>query len=161
MPAQALKKLLEQNGVEYSVLPHDKAYTSGEIAHAAHVPGRELAKTVIVKLDGHLAMVVLPAPERVDLDLVKAATGAETAELASEEEFREHFPECETGAMPPFGNLYDMQVYVDEGLTEDTEIAFNAGTHTELFSMAYADYERLVKPGVARLSNSYTTGRVS
>lgn len=161
MSAQALKQLLDQNGVEYSVLPHDKAYTSGEIAHAAHVPGRELAKTVIVKLDGRLAMVVLPSPERVDLDLVKAATGAESAELASEAEFSEHFPECETGAMPPFGNLYDMQVYVDESLAADSEIAFNAGTHTELFSMAFADFERLVKPGIARLSASYAAGRVS
>lgn len=161
MPAQALKKLLDENGVEYSVVPHQRAYTSGEIAHAAHVPGRELAKTVIVKLDGHLAMAVVPSTERVDLGLVKSATGADAVELASEEEFREHFPECETGAMPPFGNLYDMQVYVDESLTADAEIAFNAGTHTELFSMAYADFERLVKPGVARLSASYAMGRVS
>lgn len=152
MPAQALKKFLDENGVDYEVVAHDTAYTAQEVAAAAHIPGREMAKTVIVKLDGGLAMAVLRATDRLDLDLLKSAAGAKQAELASENEFEVRFPECETGAMPPFGNLYDMEVHVDKRLAEDDEIAFNAGSHTEAFTVAWADFERLVGPNVAKIA---------
>ncbi len=156
MPAQALKSFLETNGVDYSVIPHARAYTAHEIAHEAHVSGDDFAKTVIVRVNGELAMAVLRASDRLDLDLMSRAAGGSEVELASEEEFRAQFSDCEIGAMPPFGNLYDMAVYVDEALAEDPAIAFNAGTHTELFHVGYADFERLVAPRVARLCRRHT-----
>jgi len=128
------------------------AYTAQEVAAAAHVPGKEVAKTVMVKLDGDLAMVVLPATDRVSIERVRAATGAREVELAAEHEFSDLFPKCEVGAMPPFGNLWDLPVFVDEHLREDEVIAFNAGTHTELMKLPYSEFERLVEPVVARLS---------
>lgn len=151
MPAQALRKFLDENGVDYNVVEHDKAITAQEVAAAAHIPGRELAKTVIAKLDGELAMAVLRATDRLSLDNLKEATSADSAELATEKEFKSRFPECETGAMPPFGNLYDMPVFADKRLAEDDTIAFNAGTHTEAYGMAWDDFERLVKPKIAPL----------
>ncbi len=147
MPVELLTKYLNQERVKYTVITHSPAYTAMEIAARAHVPGQELAKTVMVRLDGALAMAVLPASERVDLGRLEAETG-KTALLATEDDFRGLFPGCELGAMPPFGNLYDMPVYVSESLTEDEEIAFNAGSHTQLLRMAYADFARLVQPTV-------------
>jgi Ala-tRNA(Pro) deacylase len=135
-------------------ISHSKAYTAQGIAAISHISGRELAKAVIVKLDGDLAMAVLPASYQVDLDLLRRKTGVRTAELATEREFKQHFPDCETGAMPPFGNLYGIPVYVDETLSEDREIAFNAGSHYELIKMQYADFERLVKPEVMQFSSA-------
>jgi Ala-tRNA(Pro) deacylase len=152
MPAKKLTSFLDEQKVKYVKISHSPAYTAQEIAAIAHIAGRELAKSVIVKLDGELAMAVLPASFRVDFKLLKKAAKAKKAELASEEEFRDHFPECELGAMPPFGNLYDIKVYVAESLTEDDEIAFNAGSHTELIRMSYKDYERLVAPTVLEFS---------
>lgn len=151
MPAQALRKFLDENGVDYNVVEHDKAITAQEVAAAAHIPGRELAKTVIARIDGELAMAVLRATDRLSLENLKEATSADSAELATEEEFKNRFPECETGAMPPFGNLYDMPVIADKRLAEDDTIAFNAGTHTEAYGMAWDDFERLVKPKIAPL----------
>jgi len=155
MPARRLKDYLESRGVKYESLRHYEMFTAQETAQMAHVPGRELAKTVMVRIDGRIAMVVLPAPEKVDFGLLKGAAGARAAELAAEEEFTDLFPDCEVGAMPPFGNLYDIDVYVDEALTRDEQIAFNAGTHLELIRMAYKDFEKLVGPKVARLSSGY------
>ncbi len=151
MPVKKLKDFLDQNGVRYVSLKHSPAFTAQEIAASAHIPGKELAKTVMVKLDGEMAMAVLPASFRVDFELLKKAAGAKKAELAGEDEFKGAFPECELGAMPPFGNLYGMAVYASEALAEDEEIAFNAGSHIELLRLAYKDFERLVKPTVARL----------
>ncbi len=151
MPVQKLKEFLDTQKVKYVTIYHSPAFTAQEIAASAHVPGKELAKTVMVKIDGKLAMAVLPASFRVDMDLLKDVTGASNVELASEKEFKDLFPACEVGAMPPFGNLYGMEVYVSEALTEDDEIAFNAGSHTELVRLAYADFERLVKPKVVKL----------
>lgn len=153
MPAEALRKFLDKNGVDYDLVTHDPAITAQEVAAAAHVPGRELAKTVIVKLDDDLAMAVVRATDRLDLDLLKTASGAKSVELATEPEFESRFPECETGAMPPFGNLYDMDVHVDKGLAADERIVFNAGTHTEAFSLAWKDFERLVAPKVAKITD--------
>jgi Ala-tRNA(Pro) deacylase len=149
-----VKTFLDANAVKYVVISHSKAYTAQGIAAVAHISGREVAKSVIVKLDGALAMAVLPASYQVDLTALKRATGVQTAELASEREFKQHFPDCETGAMPPFGNLYGIPVYVDDALTEDREIAFNAGSHYELIRMAYDDFERLVGPEVMSFSSA-------
>ncbi len=160
MPVAKLKEFLEREGVKYVTISHSPAFTAQEIAASAHVPGRELAKTVIVKLDGKMAMAVLRSTDRVELELLETAAGAGTAELASEAEFEGMFPGCELGAMPPFGNLWDMKVFADTRLTEDDEIAFNAGSHTELVRLAYADFERLVKPKVLSLATRepVTTG---
>ena len=154
MHLSKVKEYLDTYGVKYVVVSHSKAYTAQGIAAVSHIPGKELAKTVIVKLDGALAMAVLPASYQVDLLTLKRATGVREAELASEREFQKHFPDCETGAMPPFGNLYGIPVYVDETLRDDREIAFNAGSHFELIKMAYADFERLVKPEIMSFSSA-------
>ncbi len=152
MPTQRLKEFLDSNKVKYVAISHSQAFTAQEIAASAHIPGRQLAKTVVVTLDGNMAMAVLPATDRVDLRLLKQAAGAKKAKLAGELEFKDLFADCEIGAMPPFGNLYDLEVYVAASLAGGEEIAFNAGSHTELIRMAYADFERLVKPKVAELS---------
>jgi Ala-tRNA(Pro) deacylase len=152
MSLPKLKEFLDSHNVKYVVISHSVAYTAAGIAGLTHIPGRELAKTVIVKLDGALAMAVVTASQRVDLTLLKAATGANTVELATENEFKERFPDCEVGAMPPFGNLYDMPVFADDTLSLDKEIAFNAGSHRELVRLAWEDFERLVKPRVMKLA---------
>jgi len=152
MPLKTLTKFLDDNRIRYVTLRHSIAYTAEQIAESAHVPGEELAKTVIVTLDGRLAMAVLRATDKVDLDLLRGAAGAGSAELATEVQFQGKFPGVELGAMPPFGNLFDMRVYVDEGLTHDERIAFNAGTHSELIQLDYSDFERLVKPVIANFS---------
>ena len=151
MLAGRLKNLLDDQHIKYVIIEHSKAYTAQEIAAAAHIPGKELAKTVMVKLDGKLAMAVLPATNRVNLGYCKKASGAKLAQLASEEEFRDLFPDYETGAMPPFGNLFGMDVYIDESLVDDEDIVFNAGTHTELMKLHYKDFDNLVHPKIAHL----------
>jgi len=147
MPVPALTNFLDQHSVKYAVIPHSPAFSAQQIAARAHISGKELAKTVILKVDGGLAMAVLPASQKVDLDELRQAIGGKI-EIAQEEEFRSRFPECDLGAMPPFGNLYDMDVYVADSLAEDEEIAFNAGSFTELVQLAYQDFERLVRPRV-------------
>lgn len=133
-------------------ISHSVAFTAKEIAALTHLSNKELAKTVIVRIDGTMAMAVLPASYDVDLVALRAAIGAKSVTLAKESEFKDRFPECDIGAMPPFGNLYGMAVYVDESLTKDKDIAFNAGTHEELLQVSYADFARLVNPTVLRFS---------
>ncbi len=152
MPGRRLKEFLNENGIRFVTIHHSCAYTAQEIAALVHLRGKEMAKTVMVKLDGKMAMAVLPAPEHVDLELLRAEAGAREARLATEEEFKDLFPECEAGAMPPFGNLYGMEVYVAPRLTENKEIAFNAGSHYELIKLAYEDFDRLVLPTIANFS---------
>ena len=152
MPSKKLKEFLDKNHVKYVSITHSTAFTAQEIAASAHVPGKALAKTVVVWVDNDMAMCVLPASYRVDTDRLEAMTGAEKVRLADEREFRDRFPDCEIGAMSPFGNLYGFDVYVAETLAEDETIAFNAGTHTELIQLAYTDFERLVRPQVIRFS---------
>jgi Ala-tRNA(Pro) deacylase len=152
MPAATLKRFLDENQVRYVSIQHSPAYTAQEIAASAHIPGRELAKTVMVKIDGVMAMAVLPATTMLDLDRLKRASGAREVVLAGEQEFQDRFRDCEVGAMPPFGNLYEMKVYSDRSLTDDDQIAFNAGSHAELIQLAYRDFERLVEPVVANFS---------
>jgi Ala-tRNA(Pro) deacylase len=146
MPMQRLTDFLKRHHIDYSTIVHSPAYTAQQIAANAHVPGRILAKTVIVDCDGELAMVVLPANKRLDLAWFKEFTGFNNVKLAHEYDFVEEFPDCEAGAMPPFGNLYNMKVYVDKDLASDKEIVFNAGSHSELIKLAYQDFEKLVKP---------------
>ena len=153
MPGTAIKRFLDSNAVRYVTIQHSRAYTAQEVAESAHVPGHELAKTVIVKLDGRMAMAVVSAVFNVDIELLRGAADVRTAELASEAEFKNRFPDCQPGAMPPFGNLYDMEVFADEGLSDEEMIAFNAGSHVELIRMSYADFERLVKPRLARIAD--------
>jgi Ala-tRNA(Pro) deacylase len=154
MPVAKLLEFLNSNNIKFVTISHSEAFTSQEIAASAHIPGKEMAKTVMVKSDGKMTMVVLPASYKVDLKKLKEAANAKKIELASEQEFAELFPDCEIGAMPPFGNLYGMEVFVGATLTEDEEIAFNAGSHTELIRLAYKDFERLVNPKVVTISTS-------
>jgi len=152
MPVEKLKAFLDKNKIKYVSIKHSEAYTAQEVAASAHVPGKELAKTVMVKIDGKMAMAVLPASYKVNLNRLKEVSGAKKVELATEKEFKGLFPECDVGAMPPFGNLYEMDVYVTESLSQDEEIAFNAGSHTELVKLSYEDFEKLVKPKIAKFS---------
>lgn len=150
MAVSRLKKFLENNNIKYNTITHSQVFTSQETAASAHISGKELVKTIMVKIDGKMAMAVLPASSTIDFGRLKEAAGAEKVELASEEEFEDLFPECETGAMPPFGNLYGIEVFVAEQLSEDKDISFNAGSHTELIKLAYRDFERLVHPRKAQ-----------
>ncbi|MEN8249548.1 MAG: YbaK/EbsC family protein [Bacteroidota bacterium] len=146
MPLQKLKKFLDENNVKYTTISHSKAYTAQQVAHSAHISGKDMAKTVMVLIEGKMAMVVVPAHRHVHFKTLKETLGIEDITLANEMEFQTFFPACEVGTMPPFGNLYDMEVFVDKSLAKDHLIAFNAGSHTELVQMAYEDFENLVKP---------------
>lgn len=153
MPLSKLREFLDSQQIKYLVISHSLGYTAQGIAAAAHVSGKKLAKTVIVKLDGILAMAVVPASEHVDMDRLKALTGCKCVEIASEKEFQNAFPDCELGAMPPFGNLYDMPVYADASLAEHEEITFSAGTHRELVRMHWEDMLHIVNPTIAELTD--------
>lgn len=157
MPAQKVKDFLDDKKVKYVSITHSLVYTAQEIAASAHIRGKGLAKTVLVKVDGKMAMTVLPASYKVDFDMLKEALGSDDVRLSNEQEFKDRFPGCEVGAMPPFGNLYDMETYVAASLVEDEEIAFNAGTHKELIRMEYSDFEKIVKPKILRFSTKYKT----
>ncbi|MGE5346843.1 MAG: aminoacyl-tRNA deacylase [Acidithiobacillales bacterium] len=144
--SEKLTHFLEQQHVPFVTIPHARAYTAQEIAASVHVHGQDVAKTVIVLVDGKLTMAVMPATRRTDLALLKKALGAKKIRLATEAEFEGVFPECEVGAMPPFGNLYRIPVVVDESLKKDVEIVFNAGSHTETVKMRFEEFVNLVKP---------------
>ncbi len=146
--AKRLKGFLDENNVKYTVISHNKAYTAQRIASSSHISGKELAKTVVLKIDGKFALAVLPASDKVSCSHFADTLDAKSVELASEEEFRGIFPDCETGAMPPFGNLYNLTTYVASDLVDEENIAFNAGNYIELIKMKYSDYENLVKPTV-------------
>jgi len=152
MVAKKLKEFLDGKRIRYVTVSHSPAYTAQEVAASVHISGKEMAKTVVVKLDGKLALAVLPATSRVDLNRLKAVSGAREAAIAGETEFKDAFPGCEVGAMPPFGNLYGMPVYVDDAIAADEEIGFNAGSHTEVIRMRYADFAALVQPKTGRLT---------
>jgi Ala-tRNA(Pro) deacylase len=152
MAPNKVREFLDSKKIKYTSVKHSEVYTAQEIAASAHIPGRQLAKTVMVKIDGDMAMAVLPAPYKVDFNSLKKATKAKKVTLASEDDFKDLFPDCEVGAMPPFGNLYEMNVYADESLAEEIEIAFCAGSHTELIRLAYKDFAKLVEPTVLSFS---------
>ena len=153
MPVKKLKEFLDKEKIKYVSIVHSPAFTAQEVAASAHITGRELAKTVIVQLDGEKAMAVLPANRKIVLQDLRELTGADQVKFVPEDEFKRLFPDCDIGAMPPFGNLYGMEVFVAGSLTENEEIAFNAGSHTEVIKLAYRDFERLVQPKVL----SFTT----
>lgn len=152
MPALKLKQFLDSHGVHYACEPHSPAYTAPGTAALAHIPARELAKTVVVKIDGALAMAVLPGSAHVDFSRLRKAVGAHDITLVPEAELKTTFPDCEVGAMPPFGNLYRIAVFAEQSLAADKEIWFNAGSHRELMRLAYADFVRLVQPTVLKFA---------
>jgi len=147
-----LKDYLEKNQVRYEVGYHERVYTSQEIAAAMHVPGKELTKVIMVKADGKMVMLVLPTSYRVDTKKLKKVFQCKRLGIAKEKDFEELFPDCEIGAMPPFGNLYNLEVWVDQILTEDELIIFQAGSHVETLRIKYSDYARLVSPKVGDFS---------
>ncbi len=146
-----LENYLTEHHVPFERQQHPVAYTAQEVASSEHVPGELVAKVVMVMADDRLVMAVLPAPYRLDLAKTKTLLGAEDVRLAREDEFAPVFPDCEVGAMPPFGNLYGLPVWVDTALAEDETIICQAGTHTDTVSLTYEDFERLVQPTVAEL----------
>lgn len=152
MPVEKLREFLDSHHIKYITIDHSPVYTAREVAASTLVPRREFAKAVMVKIDGNIAMAVVPASRHVDLDKLSRVAGADDADLASEQEFQQLFPGCEVGAMPPFGNLYGMDTYVDEMLQKDDDISFNAGTHTQVVRLAYDDFEKLVQPKIASFS---------
>ncbi|MDB6031454.1 MAG: prolyl-tRNA synthetase [Verrucomicrobiales bacterium] len=148
MPSTRVKNFLEKENVCYSTILHSPAFTAQESSESAHISGKAFAKTVIVEIDGKSAMAVLPADRRVDLDDLREITGSSSAHMASEAQMKSLFPDCEIGAMPPLGNLYGMEVYVAPALAQSGEIVFNAGSHTELIKMRFADFERVAQPRI-------------
>ena len=146
MAVKKLKEFLDEHKVKYITISHSPAYTAQEMAAIAHLPGKEIAKTVLVKVDGKLVMAVLPGSFKINFESLRKVLGSENVRLADEHEFIDKFPDCEVGAMPPFGNLYGIEVFVANSLAEDEEIAFNACSHSQLIKMSYSDYEKLVKP---------------
>lgn len=154
MPCSKLKHFLDANEIKYQLISHPTTYTAQLTASSSHVPPEILAKTVMFIMDGKLAMAVVPAARRVDLTALHGSIGAHVVRLASELEFKAEFPDCDAGAMPPFGNLYGMPVFLDDSIVGQKEIAFNAGTHTETMRMSCADFLRLVQPNVLHFAGS-------
>lgn len=152
MPCEKLLEYLDENLVLYQLTEHPQAYAAQDVAFKAGIAGHEFAKTVLIKLDGLMAMAVLPAENKVNFTLLRDVAEADTISLALEDEFEDRFPDCELGAMPPFGHLYGMRVFVAGSLTQAEQISFNAGTHSEVITMPYEDFERLVQPQIARFT---------
>ncbi len=150
---ERLEQFFRERGVKYQIVTHPEVYTAQEVAAVEHVSGYDVAKVVMASVDGTLVMVVLPAPHRVDLEKLKRALGAEEARLAREEEFGTIFADCEVGAMPPFGSLYGVPVYVDRAMLDDPRIVFRAGTHRETMTVAFADLQRLEQPQVGEYAS--------
>jgi Ala-tRNA(Pro) deacylase len=148
----SLKNYLTTNGVPFEVLQHPRDFSAQRTAADTHTPGRAFAKCVLVWIDNYYAMIVLPAHHRVDFDLLRDELGAKDAGLVREEEMHRLFPDCEIGAEPPFGKLYDLPVYVAAPLAEDATITFNAGTHDEAIRMTFADFQGLTEPSVIECS---------
>ena len=149
---ERMEKYLRENGVGFEVETHEQAFTMQEVAAALHVPGNQVAKVVIVCADKEKVMLVLPAPYRMNVDLVRDMVDAKKVRLAKEEEFADLFPDCATGAMPPFGNLYGVPVYVDRSMAEEPDMVFRIGTHRETMKITYADFVRLAQPVVGDFS---------
>lgn len=148
-----LESYLREEEVPFQTQHHPRVFTAQEVAAAEHIPGKMLAKVVMMVSGEKMEMFVLPAPYQVDLRKAREVLGNEEARLAEEKEFEDTFSDCEVGAMPPFGNLYDLSVYVDESLAEDETIVFRAGTHTDTISLGYEDFERLAQPTVVEFAH--------
>lgn len=152
--ATKLKEYLDSNQVKYEVLTHEIAFTAQDTAAAAHVSGKELAKSVVVSADDHFVLAILPANLKIDLGRLKNVLKAGAVRLAHESEFNSLFPGCDRGAMPPFGNLYGIDIYVDESLARDEEIVFNACTHVDAIRMKYKDFARLAEPKIVAFASN-------
>lgn len=152
MPTTRVIEYLDSHHIPYSTLEHSRSVTADQFAAATHVPLKQVAKTVIIKVDGRMAEAVLPASRDVDLEMLEVLLEADRVRLAGEAEFRRKFPDCDPGAMPPFGNLYQMPVYVDESLSQAEEIAFDGGSHETAIRLAFTDFQRSVNPRVLRFS---------
>ncbi|PAU81811.1 deacylase [Halovibrio salipaludis] len=148
MPVQTLIEHLKAHGAEYRCLSHPPGFTAQSLAHHCNVPGDQVAKTVIIELDGRMAMLVMPASFRIRWDRMMEVLNTDFVELADEADFTDRFPDCEVGAMPPFGNLFGMTAYCSETLAEQPEITFAAGSHTEAMQIATRDYLALAQPVV-------------
>jgi Ala-tRNA(Pro) deacylase len=149
---ERMEEYLRDNGVPFEIMAHTQAFTMPEVAAALQVPGQQVAKVVMVKGDGKMAMLVTSAAHRLDFAKVRAVLGVDKVDLAKEEEFGDLFPDCEIGAMPPFGNLYNVPVYVDQALAEEENIVFRVGTHQQTMKVAYADYAHLARPTVGEFA---------
>ena len=147
-----LRDYLDHQGASYKVLHHDPVFSSQDLAAAEHVPGMQVIKPVVVRADGQYVMCVLPASRRIDLTELRNELHANDVRLAEEQTLQRLFPECEPGAMPPFGPLYGQSVFVDVTLAAEPEIVFNAGTHTEAIAMRWADFARSVRPIVGKFA---------
>ncbi|QBD74698.1 YbaK/EbsC family protein [Ktedonosporobacter rubrisoli] len=145
---EKLERYLRQEKVGYQIQHHPTAFTAQQIAECEHISGKKVVKSVVVMADHKMALLALPASLRVDLEKVRSLLGARDVRLALEGEFESAFPDCDVGAMPPFGNLYNLPTYVEQSLTRQETIVFPIGSRTETMSMHYADYERLVQPNV-------------
>ena len=152
-PERGVETLLQERAVAYEARHHPPAFSAQRLAACEHVPGQMVAKVVIAFADERMLMLVLPAPANVNLMKLAEATETENVRLARENEFAAVFADCETGAMPPFGNLYGLPVLVDRSLAGDEQILFQAGTHTDTIRMRYADFAELVHPRVADLAS--------
>lgn len=148
MPVESITQFLKENGIDYKVIRHDRAYTAQEVAAAAKISGKRVAKAVMLSVDDEMVMTVLPATHKVSLKQVREHIGGQEVRLATEAEFKSSFPDCELGALPPFGNLYGMKVLVDRQLSKELEIAFCGGSHDELIRLSFSDFERLAEPEV-------------
>jgi Ala-tRNA(Pro) deacylase len=152
MATKRITEFLDGSRARYVVLIHSPAYSAQEVAESVHLPGRFFAKTVIIKIDGRMAMAVVPATTEVDLEALKDQLGARSVELAEEWEFADRFRGCQLGTVPPFGRLFGMDTYLDEELADEESIIFNAGTHSHAISMEFHEYKRLARPGICRIS---------
>jgi Ala-tRNA(Pro) deacylase len=149
---ERLKSLLKDEKAPFRVIPHSEVFTSPELAASIHAAGRRVAKVVMVRADERYIMAVLPSHLQLDLNRLARLIGNWRIELATEAELEKLFPDCELGAMPPFGSLYGLRVYLDRSLTREPEIYFQDGTHHEVIEMRYEDFERLVRPEVCDLA---------
>ena len=152
MSLSRLRRYLDKNSIQYALIPHSPISAAEDLAVSVHVPMRELAKTVMVKIDGELAMAILPASFRIDFESFKREAGVRSVKLATDGEFHNRLPECEIGTMPPFGNLYGLEIFVDGILSRNKEIVFNACSHHELVRMPWHDFVKLTRPKIIRLA---------
>lgn len=150
-----IQPYLEENKVEFELLRHRPDFTAPETAQDTHTPGREFAKSVLMRIDGEFVLVVLPANQRVDVQKLEHALGARSVQLADEDDLRRLFPDSEVGAEPPFGNLYGVPVYLDPTFEGHEHVTFNAGRHDEAIRMRYRDFVRLVHPRILTVARSY------
>jgi len=152
MATRRILEFLDGSSVRYIRITHSPAFTAQEVAESVHIPGRYMAKTVVVRVENGFALAVVPATKDADLEALRRQIGASDAKLAEEADFIDRFVGCKLGAAPPFGNLFGIDTYIDRDLARLDEIAFQAGTHTDVILMNTSDYLRLVRPVPVRIA---------